>query len=62
MAKHAEVNEYTTMMRLLLDGEKFLKDHVDTRFKHQHGSGESSSILNSIAAIWWNLLSQAWWI
>jgi DNA repair exonuclease SbcCD ATPase subunit len=43
MAQHAEVNEYTTMMRLL-GGAKFLKGHVDTWFKHQSGFGESSDL------------------
>jgi hypothetical protein len=46
MAQHAEVNEYTTMMRLL-DGAKFLKGHVDTWFKHQNGFGESSHLFRA---------------
>jgi hypothetical protein len=46
MAQHAEVNEYTTMTRLL-DGAKFLKGHVDTWFKHQNGFGESSHLFQA---------------
>ena len=44
MAQHAEVNEYTTMMRLL-DGAKYLKGHVDSWFKQKNGFGESSYLL-----------------